>query len=124
MQTLVLFFDTLFSNILSNRIFTSFVTYGIGKVSFTPEIPTSQYFFGLRHFFKYFLRGNTFHYLNNFRWTLCWTDCIRKCTWFLSVPISINTISYLFPISRQIFLISLSTSLLKTTFLYFAGQTK
>ena len=40
------------------------------------------------------------------------TDCIRKCTWSLSVPISKKLISYLLEISRDISLRVSSSSLL------------
>lgn len=37
------------------------------------------------------------------------TDCTRKCTWSLSVPISKNLISYLLEISSHVSLMTLST---------------
>jgi len=71
MQTLVLIFNTLFSNILSYRFFTPFVANGICKVSFAPEFSAPQYFLNFRLFFKHFLRCYTLHCLNYFSRTLC-----------------------------------------------------
>lgn len=51
-------------------------------------------------------------------------DWIRKCTWSLSVPISMNSISYLFSIPKQVSLNTSSTSSLNTTLRYFAGYIK
>ena len=52
------------------------------------------------------------------------TDCTKKCTWFLSVPISRKCISYRFVISKHVSFNVISTSMSKTTLRYFAGHTK
>src|SRR5947209_17031129 len=51
------------------------------------------------------------------------TDCTRKCTWSLSVPISRNVISNRLLISRQTSFSFLSTGGVNTARRYFAGQT-
>ena len=51
------------------------------------------------------------------------TDWIRKWTWSLSTPISINEISCRLDISRHMSLNSLSTSSVNTTWRYFDGNT-
>ena len=50
--------------------------------------------------------------------------CIKKWTWSLSVPISMNSSSYRFDISRQIPFNVTSTDSLNTTRRYLAGHTK
>lgn len=49
---------------------------------------------------------------------------IKKCTWPSSVPISMNSISYLFEIPAHTAIRVLSTWPVKSFLLYFAGHTK
>ena len=51
------------------------------------------------------------------------TDCTKKCTWSLSVPISRKLLSNRSEISKHILFSSISTSSSKTTLRYFAGHT-
>ena len=96
MQLFVLFFSALIFHIFFYRILVTMTSHCIHIKTFRPKLTTPQLTLNLRMLYKNLSGRDTLYRLDDFCRTVCRTLWIRKCTWSLSVPISINSISYLF----------------------------
>ena len=105
------------------------IPYRGDEVALRPKLPAPQLFLDPRHSPEYLPGRETLYRPNNLRRTVGRNRLHQKmhmisgCTWSRSVPISKNSISYRFAISKQMARSSWSTSRSKTTRRYFAGHT-
>src|SRR3954454_12673409 len=107
----IIFFSSLRFDILPNGVFISMSAYGVHIITLCPKFPTPELLFYFRTQFENLSCCDTFHSPDDLHWTQCRNTLDQKVDMiFVSVPISMNSISYRFDISRHTSFKLLSTA--------------